>query len=218
MDVSCSDYSDSSSSSSEEECKSKSKAKRSHRKPREKINRESQERSRDEGEKRKRSVTSKVVPSDERQRSRSPRQKRKSDEHRHVDIPSPTRNRKQEHQEEETNIHYERAVRYLKEHCNERIVQYERDDWRRSESETDSEREDQDAKVGLEEVRDQEEIVLQASPRVADKAKKICYEFKSKGACLTQGCKFLHFNPNLSYPSFTGKTPDEPSHYNHGHG
>ena len=137
----------------------------------------------------------------------------------HVDVvPSPTRNRKQEHQEEETNIHYERAVRYLKEHRNERIVQYERDDWKCSESGTEPEREVQDAEVGLEEVRDQEEIVLQAPPRVADKEKKICYEFKSKGACLTQGCKFLHFNPNLSYPSFTGKTPDEPSHYNHGHG
>ena len=217
-DGSCSDYSDSSSSSSEEECKPKSKAKRSHRKPCEKINRGSQERSRDKGEKWKRSVTSKVVPSDERQRSRSPRHERKSDEYRHVDVRSPTRSSKQEHQEEETNMHYERAARYLKEHCNERIVQYEGDNWRRSESETETDRQVQDAEVGLEEVSDKEEIVLQPPPRVADKGKKICYEFKSKGACLTQGCKFLHFNPNLSYPSFTGKTPDESSPYSRGHG
>ena len=181
LDGSCSDYSDSSSSSSEEECKPKSKAKRSRRKPCEKINRGSQERSRDKGEKRKRSVTSKVVPSDERQRSRSPRHERKSDEYRHVDVRSPTRSSKQEHQEEETNMHYERAVRYLKEHCNERIVQYEGDNWRRSESETETDRQVQDAEVGLEEVSDKEEIVLQPPPRVADKGKKICYEFKSKG-------------------------------------
>ena len=61
--------------------------------------------------------------------------KRKSDEDRHVEnnvIPSPTRNRKQKHQEEENNIHYERAVWYPEEHCNERTVQYERDNWRRS--------------------------------------------------------------------------------------
>ena len=158
------------------------------------------------------------MPSDERQRSRSLRHDRKSDEYCHVDVRSPTRNSKQEHQEEETNIHYGRAVRYLKEHCNERIVQYDGDDWRRSESETETDRQVQDAEVGLEEVRDKEEIVLQTPPRVADKGKKIYYEFKSKGACLTQGCKFLHFNPNLSYPSFTGKIPDESSPYSRGHG
>ena len=106
----------------------------------------------------------------------------------------------------------------LKKHCNERIVQYEGNNWRRSKSENETDREVQDAEVGPEEVRDKEEIVLQPPPRVADKGKKIYYEFKSKGACLTQGCKFLHFNPNLSYPSFTGKTPDEFSHYSRGHG
>ena len=117
--------------------------------------------------------------SDERQGSRSPIHERKSDEYRHVDVPSPTRNSKQEHQEEETNIHYERAVRYFKEHCNERIVQYEADNWRCSESETETDRQVQDAEVG--QVRDKEEIGLQPPPRVADKGKKICYEFKSKG-------------------------------------
>ena len=221
LDGSCSGYSDSSSLSSEEECKSRSKTERSRRKPREKFNRGRQERSSDEGEKWKQSVTSKVMPSDERQRSRSSRHKRKSDEDCYVEnnlVPSPTRSRKQEHQEEETNIHYERAVRYLEEYCNDRIVQYERDDWRCSESETEPEREVQDAEVGPEEDRDQEEIVPQAPPRLADKGKKICYAFKDKGACLTQDCKFLHFNPNLSYPSFTGKMPDEPSHYERGHG
>ena len=43
------------------------------------------------------------------------------------------------------------------------------------------------------------------------KRNDICYEFERNGACLREGCKFIHMNRNAAYPSYSNRPKDRNS-------